>query len=312
MMNDMKRIHELIGLTRIKELVAIDIAACKHTDEPFPHSLLWGVGGTGKTELANAISTELNYRFKVVEGASLKSKEQIHSLLISLSDGYRSDCRRAVLYIDEVHRLSRVNQECFYYPMAEWRIISENGVHRLMPFTILASTTRIDLLDAGSFMTRFQNKWEITPYHKIHICEILSKYFDKQKITYVPEILNDIASRCLGIPRNAISLAKKMRNYILSKRRRNILPTDCGVLFRLERIDENGLSELHVRYLHALADTDKGLSLGSVASMLGQHEDTVYGHIEPVLLHLGLVVRGRGRQITNKGKNYLQKVQIPS
>lgn len=303
-----KGLNSLVGLATEKRKCLINIKACRVTGEPFPSTLLWGIGGTGKTALARAIAEELNYYFVEREAFSLKSPEQIAEMLLG-SNREAAD-RKLLLFVDEVHRLSIRLQEVFYYPMKEWRIMSDGQYAKLKPFTLIAATTRKDMLDEASFVQRFQNIWEISRYHFDHICEIISKIFSDEKMFHGPEEVRAIASRCLGIPRQAANLAIKVRNHALSRNSRTILHCDIEEVFLLEGIDYIGLSELHDRYLAALlpqGSRPKGLV--SLAGKLSQHEDVLVGTIEPILLSLGLIDINRGRILTEAGDLHLKKLQ---
>ena len=303
-------LSSLVGLTEEKERARIDIKACLITGEPYPHTLLHGVGGCGKTLLARCIGEELGYHFVEREGAALKTRNHIVELL-SLSHAAAHECNKhLLLFIDECHRLPVVLQEVFYYPMKEWRITTVGGEICFSPFTLMAATTRKDMLDEASFVDRFQNKWEIKRFDELHIQEILVHLFEEEGVLFDVRVIRLIAQRCLGIPRQASNLAMKIRNLVLWRGGDWVVTMqDIYKVFELEGIDEIGLSELHVNYLLELMKSKgepKGLR--ALAGKLSQNEDVLVGSVEPVLLSLDMIdLHSRGRVLTETGYRHLAK-----
>jgi len=199
----------LVGLTNLKKQARRDIIASKITREPFPHTLISSVGGTGKTAVARACAEDLGYHFIEREAASMNSRSQIIYLLTEADHEAKQKGKLLLLFVDEVHRLSLVLQEVFYYPMKEWRVTTKTGMIQFNPFCLFAATTRRDMLDEASFVARFPNKWDIDRYHWTHLKLIVSQYFDKEGIQCNQMELEMIARRCLGIPRQAINLGLK-------------------------------------------------------------------------------------------------------
>ena len=307
----MSGLAALVGMRREKERARIDIAASALTGEPFGHTLLEGIGGCGKTAFARAIAEELGYHTIVVEGAALKTRDHVINRLVSAHEEAQSLGKRLLLFIDEVHRLSGPQQEVFYYPMdrVDPRITTANKTIHFKPFTLVAATTRKDILDQASFVNRFSNIWRISRFSVSDICMILTEHFTRKNMSYDLAILNVIAQRSLGIPRQALRLADKVINRTLSCGRCDIATEDCEVVFKLEGIDKNGLSELHIAYLQVLAEAQgQPRGLDGVAAAISEHRDVVAGTIEPTLLSLRLIDRSpRGRVITSKGLGYLTK-----
>lgn len=299
----------LVGLQAEKEKARIEIAACRHTGEVFNHTLLTSCGGLGKTAFARALAYELNYHFVEREAASLRDRNKIIELLTTSDAAAKQKGKRLALFIDEVHRLSLLLQETFYFPMKEHRITTQAGDIKFAPFCLIAATTRRDMLDEASFVDRFPNKWEIGRYDQLHIEEILCQYFAKQNIYFGPTEITLIAQRCLGIPRQATNIALKVRNYIFSKHPNVavIEKSDIKQVFELEKIDDIGLSDLHVRYMFDLYHANgQPRGLKALSGRLGQHEDVLIGTVEPVLMSLGFIdVQPRGRVLTDIGFKHL-------
>ena len=306
-MESPKRFDKLVGLTREKQKARIQIRACRITGDPFGHTLLFGIGGNGKTAFARCISEELNCYFVEREAAALRNRDQIVKLLVDSSAEAKKQRKPFILFIDEVHRLTLLLQEAFYYPMKEWRTTTNGGSISIGKFSLIAATTRIDMLDEASFIKRFQNRWELGRYHILHICEIVANVFRTQGLTYGPSEVRLVADRCLGIPRAACNLSMKVRDQVLAHGTRVVTSHDIMEVFRLEGIDVIGLTEVHIRYLNELEraqDCPRGLS--ALSGKLGQHVDVLTGHIEPALLALGFIdLHPRGRILTGDGRSHL-------
>jgi Holliday junction DNA helicase RuvB len=302
-------LDSIIGLVAEKQKAEYDIGACKHSGEVFPHTLLEGVGGTGKTSLVRAIGEELNYHFVEVEASAMRSRKSITDRLVAAVDQAKSQHRVLLFFVDECHRLSLTLQETFYYPMDREnpRITTDKGEIKFPKFCLMAATTRRDMLDEASFVRRFGNVWHINRYEPHWLQAIVLDWFDKKRMRISPTEAFTIAERSLGIPRQAIALSMRVRNIALYHKRSEVLPGDCDLAFRLEKIDHLGLTEVHVKYLKALQSAE-GMPMGvkAVAGKLGQNPEVVEGNIEPILLSLDLIdLTPRGRIITAAGREHL-------
>ncbi len=305
-----KGLDKLVGMRREKARARIDIAACGKMGEVFPHTLLEGVGGTGKTALALAIAEELGYYCVVTEAAAMKTREHIIKRIQVANAKALQLQRPLLLFVDEVQRLSEPQQEVFYYPMdrKEPRIILPTETVSLQPFTLMAATTRRDELDQASFVKRFGNIWRITRYSVDDLVVILDMYFKSQNMVCEYEHVYFIASRSLGIPRQALRLGEKVRNVFLASNSVKFTMAHCERAIQLEGIDPLGLEELHIEYLRILADSPGPRGIGGIAGRLGQQVEVIEETVEPVLLELGMIDRtARGRMIMNRGLNHLNE-----
>jgi Holliday junction resolvasome RuvABC ATP-dependent DNA helicase subunit len=296
---------DLVGLNKLKRMAQRDIRACLRVNEVFPHTGLFGPGGLGKTAFAMAMAKDLGYFFVQVEGAAVNNRQVLISLLKRACDGAAAHDRRALIFIDECHRLGSL-QEVLYYPMTEWRVTTTDGDIRLTPFTLVAATTHPNML-MGSFISRLQNQWHMERYELRDIREIIHRQFCAYGITCDHVYLDRIGKRSLGVPRQAKNLCLKVRNSVLARGGTRVTDRDCFETFDLEGIDQVGLGRQHIQYLLELFNAQgvpKGLS--ALAGRLGLDEDVVSGSIEPVLLSLGMIdLTGRGRVLTRKGHLHL-------
>jgi len=163
------KLNGLVGLADLKEKARICARSSYDRRVPFPHTLLHGIGGTGKTQFARAVAEELGYHFVEVEAAVFKTREGLVRCLTDSCAQAVSEGRTLLFFIDEIHRLG-VLQETLYYPMREYRITSTSGCHLdFPPFSLFGATTRMDKLDENSFVESFVNQWLLTRYDKLDI-----------------------------------------------------------------------------------------------------------------------------------------------
>jgi len=306
-------LNNLIGLSSLKRRVRLQIKVCKKTGEIFDHCLLSGIGGTGKTAFARAIGEELGYYFVETHGGVFKSSVQMFDFLIKHTEEARIRGQVFLFFLDEIHGLSTDLQESLYSAMKEWWLPTKHGQLSISPFTLIAATTRFDMLDANSFVTRFPNVWEIDRYSDENICYIIAYEFDKMGIRYNREVLFNISKRCLGIPRNAVTLAKKVRTTVLAFDVLEVTLFHVNLTFDLEGIDSLGLKSINRRYLDTLSHSQKNgqlvpMGIGPLAGKMRLNEDMLKSSVEPILLELGFISpTSRGRLLTDTGLAYLQK-----
>lgn len=310
----MSNLGSLIGLPSEKAKAITQIRGCLANDLLFPHTLLTGIGGCGKTAFARSIGVELGYFFVEVEAIVFKTREQIQEFLISSSskatNAGTSKEWTLLLFIDEIHRLSLPLQEALYVPMKEWRVSTRKGDRQIAPFTLIGATTRFDLLDSNSFVTRFDNHWELERYSEGDIGLIVAQEFRKLNLHFSRDSVLMIAKRCLGIPRYAISFVQKLR---FSARDSCVSFDSVRAMFELEEIDDFGLQPIHRRYLRILQESRCNgsyapLGVGAIASKMRQPEDMIKGAVEPILLEFGMISpTPRGRILTKSGEQFLDR-----
>ncbi len=311
------KLSSLIGLRNEKAKAEIAIAACRNSGKIFPHTLLYGIGGTGKTAFARAIGDELKYYWVEVEGVVFQRRETLVECLRDYTAAAAKQGHPLLLFIDEIHRLPAKIQEVLYIPMTEWKITSPEGDILLRPFTLFAATTRFDMLDANSFITRFPNQWEIDRYELGEITEIVAAAFRKMQLGFNFDVTTAVAKRCLGIPRIAMNLAEKIQMTVLALGGTEVTLAEVGKTFQLEEIDEMGLFPVHRGYLKILAESMVNgahvpIGAAPIAAKMGQPEDVIKGAVEPILLQLSLVSpTPRGRILTERGRDYLTRTTRP-
>ena len=293
-----KTLDEYIGQSKVKENMKIYIEAAKKRGEPLDHCLFYGPPGLGKTTLSNIISNEMNSNIKITSGPAIEKPGDLAAILTNLSEF-------DVLFIDEIHRLSKNVEEILYPALEDFTldiIIGKGPSARsirldLPKFTLIGATTK-----AGSLATPLRDRFGI-----VHRLELYSTEELANIVTRSSEILNvemdkeaaiEIARRSRGTPRIANRLLKRVRDYasVLGDGKITLKLTKMA-LNRLE-IDELGLDETDRKLIDIMITQYSGKPVGieALAVSLGEELDTIEDVYEPYLIQIGFIARTpRGR-----------------
>ena len=291
-------LDEYIGQDKVKENMKIYIEAAKKRGEPLDHVLLYGPPGLGKTTLANIISNEMNSNIKITSGPAIEKPGDLAALLTNLSEF-------DVLFIDEIHRLSKSVEEILYPALEDYTLDimigkgpSARSIRLDLPkFTLIGATTK-----AGSLTTPLRDRFGIVHRLELYGVEDLTTIVKRSAKILGVEIDNEsaveVARRSRGTPRIANRLLKRVRDYatVLGDGRITLKITKTA-LNKLE-IDEMGLDEIDRKILETLIIKYQGRPVGieTIATTIGEEIDTLEDVYEPYLIQIGFVsrtVRGR-------------------
>ncbi len=303
-----KSFSEYIGQEKVKENLSIFIEAAKIRNETLDHVLLYGPPGLWKTTLSSIIAHELGVNLRITSGPAIEKPGDLAAILTNLNEG-------DVLFIDEIHRLSRSVEEILYPAMEDFSIdiITGKGqmatsYHLPLPhFTLVGATTR-----AGQLTAPLRDRFGVVLRLELYTPEQLGEIVKRSASILGIEIDNDgaleIASRSRGTPRIANRLLKRVRDYaqVMSNGFINYIVAQTA-LEKLE-IDCLGLDSSDRRMLTALVDFYAGGPVGveTLAASIGEEAITIEDVYEPYLMQIGFLNRTpRGRCITQKACTHL-------
>lgn len=300
--------EDYVGQKVVKDNLQILIKAANLRSEPIEHVLFYGPPGLGKTTLAHLIAKETNRQMKITSGAAIERVGDLASIITNLSGG-------DILFIDEVHRLSKQIEEVLYPAMETGKldiIIGKGPSARtiqleLPPFTLVAATTRIGLL-SGPLRSRFSGGTFRLEFYNLN--EIEQIILRSAKILGVPlekAAISEIAKRSRFTPRTANYFLKRCRDYAQVHKKDLTEASVCKALELLE-VDELGLNAADRKILQIIIEKFGGgpVGLNTVAAATSEEEATIEEVVEPYLIQLGLLERTpRGRTATRRAYEHL-------
>ncbi len=295
------RFEAFNGQQKIVENLRIFVAAARMRHESLDHLLLYGPPGLGKTTLAGIIANELGVGFKVTSGPVLDKPGDLAGILTSLEEN-------DVLFIDEIHRLSRVVEEYLYSAMEDYRIdimIDKGPGARsvqlsLSPFTLVGATTRSGLL-TSPLRARFGINCHLEYYDHDVLRSIVLRSAGLLKVRCSTEAAGEIALRSRGTPRIANALLRRVRDFAQVKGSGDIDIEIARYALEALNIDRYGLDEVDNKLLNTIIKKFHGgpVGLSTIATALGEDPGTIEEVYEPYLIKEGFLKRTpRGREVT--------------
>ncbi len=309
-----KALQDLIGQDRVKENLAILIAAARQRSEPVDHVLFYGPPGLGKTTLAHILANEMQVNIKVTSGPAIERPGDLAAILTNLRAG-------DILFIDEVHRLGRAVEEVLYPAMEDFALDiiigkgpSARSIRLKLPhFTVVGATTRLALVTAP-LRARFGAVYRLDFYPLQAMEAIVIRAASVLDVPAEDSGISEIAQRGRGTPRVALRLLRRVRDYAQVRAEGVITREVAREALDLLNVDAKGLDEMDRRVLHTVIDKYQGgpVGLNTIAASISEEPDTIMDVVEPYLLQLGFLERtSQGRQATRRAYEHLD-IPIPS
>jgi len=303
---------DFVGQEKVKSNLQVYIQAARSRGEPLDHVLLFGPPGLGKTTLANIIAHEMKTSLRYLSGPTFTRGGDLASVFTTLSAG-------EVVFIDEIHRLPPPCEEILYGAMEDFALHLVVGkgpgarsIRIQLPlFTLVGATTRVSLL-SSPLRNRFGIVEKLDFYQEEEITKIIERAAQVIGVEIQPRGAEEIAHRSRGTPRIANRLLRRVRDFAHFFGAEIIDEEIARKAFNYLGVDEVGLTDFDRRFLEVLVKYYQGGPVGieNIASILGEDPATLEEVYEPFLLKLGFIARTkRGRIITARGRQYLQKVK---
>ena len=303
-----RRFEDFVGQKAVTENLLVAIQAAKRRGEPLEHLLLAGPPGLGKTSMAHIVAHEMGSKITATSGPAIERAGDLIGILTNLGRG-------DILFIDEVHRLSKVVEEFLYPAMESFEIdfVVDKGPYaktikfRLKRFTLIGATTRAGLL-SNPLRSRFGMVYHLEFYRPQELEEVVRRSAKILGIEVDDTACREIARRSRGTPRVANRLLRRVRDFAQVKERGPITTDVAEAALAAQGIDGVGLDSIDRKVLRTIMEFYGGGPVGieALAAALNEEPDTIVDVVEPFLLSVGFLKRtARGRKMTRLAYQHL-------
>lgn len=300
--------EDYVGQSSLKENLKVFVGAAKKRDEALDHVLLYGPPGLGKTTMSMIIANEMGTNIKITTGPSIEKAGDLVAILTALEPG-------DVLFIDEIHRLSKTIEEILYPAMEDFCvdvIIGKDATSRavridLPPFTLVGATTR-----AGDLSAPLRDRFGILSKLEYYSEEELMTIIERTSMVYGFSMeagaKKDLAIRSRGTPRIANRLFRRVRDFAQFNNEQMISTVRANEALERLKVDKLGLDDVDHKFLLGMITRFNGgpVGLEAIAASIGEERQTLEDVYEPYLLQIGLIKRTpRGRIVSDAGYKHL-------
>ncbi|MBD2198751.1 MULTISPECIES: Holliday junction branch migration DNA helicase RuvB [Calothrix] len=303
-----QRFADYIGQKDLKDVLDIAIKAAKSRNEVLDHLLLYGPPGLGKTTMAMILASEMGVNYKITSAPALERPRDIVGLLVNLKPG-------DILFVDEIHRLSRMTEEILYPAMEDYRLditVGKGSSARirslpLSKFTLVGATTRVGAL-TSPLRDRFGLVQKLRFYEVDELSKIVLRTAQLLQTPITEDGATEIARRSRGTPRIANRLLKRVRDYAEVKKAGEINQSIAGEALQLFQVDPCGLDWTDRKMLSVIIEQFNGgpVGLETIAAATGEDTQTIEEVYEPYLMQIGYLSRTpRGRTATTAAYKHL-------
>ena len=303
-----KTLQEFVGQKRVANQLDLLLSAARNRNSPADHVLLSGPPGLGKTTLAMIIASEMSAPIRITSGPAIQHAGDLASILSSLVEG-------EILFLDEIHRMSRPAEELLYLAMEDFRvdvIVGKGAGATAIPlelphFTLVGATTRAGLLPSP-LRDRFGFTAQLDFYEDNEISIIVKRSAALMGIEITDEAIRELGSRSRGTPRVANRLLRRVRDYAQVHSNGKVDIKEAKAALEMYEVDAIGLDRLDLGVLEALVKRFNGgpVGISTLAMAIGEESETIESLAEPFLVRMGFISRTpRGRIATPAGFEHL-------
>ncbi|CAB4531427.1 MAG: Holliday junction branch migration DNA helicase RuvB [Actinobacteria bacterium] len=303
-----KTLSEFVGQKRVADQLDLLLSAARNRKAPADHVLLSGPPGLGKTTLAMIIASEMGAPIRITSGPAIQHAGDLASILSSLVEG-------EILFLDEIHRMSRPAEELLYLAMEDFRvdvIVGKGAGATAIPlelphFTLVGATTRAGLLPSP-LRDRFGFTAQLDFYEDNELSVIVKRSANLMDIAIDDEAVRELGSRSRGTPRVANRLLRRVRDYAQVHSNGKVGIKEAKAALEMYEVDAIGLDRLDLGVLEALVKRFNGGPVGvsTLAMAIGEEVETIESLAEPFLVRMGFISRTpRGRIATAAGFAHL-------